>query len=262
LPGKVISIVELKYDASNFEFPDRIVAAIFSDIPGNSFDLANKGMCHTWLTNMKSKKIFSFMRLITSSTNIQQSNQIGEKSDNQIRVELHCYHYLCLSNVNKPLLIMQFTIIMVGKTSASYVTEGVELFTSRFRHYHPLRLIIIPDLKDRKNLTPDQIKAKEADAIKKSLPKMAVIVLLDEKGKEFRSLDFAALIQKQFKSGSKELAFIIGGAYGVSESVLKSANYKISLSKMTFTHQFIRLMITEQLYRAMTILKNEPYHNE
>jgi len=157
---------------------------------------------------------------------------------------------------------MQFTVILIGKTSTSYVQEGVELFSDRFRHYHPLKFITIPDLKDRKSMTSAQIKNKEAETILQHLPKSALIILLDEKGKEYRSLDFAAFIQKQLNTGCKELVFIIGGAYGVDESIDRKANFKISLSQMTFTHQFIRLMLTEQLYRAMTILKNEPYHNE
>jgi 23S rRNA (pseudouridine1915-N3)-methyltransferase len=157
---------------------------------------------------------------------------------------------------------MQFTVVMVGKTSIPFVKDGVDIFSKRFRHYHPLKLVTIPDIKDRKNLTPDQIKDKEADCIRLTLPKSATIVLLDEKGKEYRSIDFAAYLQKQFNSGNKEIVFIIGGAYGVSESITSLADHKISLSQMTFTHQFIRIILIEQLYRAMTILKNEPYHNE
>jgi 23S rRNA (pseudouridine1915-N3)-methyltransferase len=157
---------------------------------------------------------------------------------------------------------MQFTVIMIGKTNASFVQEGVDLFSDRFRHYHQLKFITIPDLKDRKNLSPNQIKEKEAELIIQNLPKSAIIIALDEKGKEFRSLDFAAFIQKQLNTGCKEIVIIIGGAYGIAEGIDKKADFKISLSQMTFTHQFIRLILVEQLYRAMTILKNEPYHNE
>jgi 23S rRNA (pseudouridine1915-N3)-methyltransferase len=157
---------------------------------------------------------------------------------------------------------MQFTVIMVGKTSIPFVIDGVDLFSKRFRHYHPIKLITIPDLKDRKSFSPDQTKEKETESIRQYLPKSALIVLLDEKGIEYRSMDFATFLQKQFNSGIKEIVFIIGGAYGVSESLSSFVNNKISLSQMTFTHQFIRLMLLEQLYRAMTILKNEPYHNE
>jgi len=151
---------------------------------------------------------------------------------------------------------------MIGKTSASYVLDGVELFSRRIRHYYPIKWVIIPDLKDRKNLSPDQVKEKEAEAILQILSKSGVFILLDEKGKEYRSLDFSAFLQKHLNMGYKDIVFVIGGAYGVSQSVMNLANYKISLSQMTFTHQFIRLMLVEQLYRAMTIIKNEPYHNE
>jgi 23S rRNA (pseudouridine1915-N3)-methyltransferase len=157
---------------------------------------------------------------------------------------------------------MHFTIVMIGKTSTSYISDGIELFSQRFRYYHPLTWVVIPDLKDRKNLSSDQIKQKEAEAILNKIPKSSLIIVLDEKGKEYRSVDFAAFLQKQLNSGGKEIVFIIGGAYGILESLLRNAEYRISLSQMTFTHQFIRLMLIEQLYRAMTILKNEPYHNE
>jgi 23S rRNA (pseudouridine1915-N3)-methyltransferase len=157
---------------------------------------------------------------------------------------------------------MQFTVIMIGKTNVSFVQEGVDLFSDRFRHYYQLKFITIPDLKERKNLSPNQIKEKEAELIIQNLPKSAIIIVLDEKGKEFRSLDFAAFIQKQLNTGCKEIVIIIGGAYGIAEAIENKANFKISLSQMTFTHQFIRLILVEQLYRAMTILKNEPYHNE
>lgn len=157
---------------------------------------------------------------------------------------------------------MQFTILMIGKTIAKHITEGVDIYQERFRHYHPVKLIVIPDIKDRKNLSAEQVKEKEAAAFIQSIPKSAVIILLDEKGTEFRSVEFAAFIQRQLNAGSKEVVFIIGGAYGVSQSIANLANFKVSLSQMTFTHQFIRLILMEQLYRAMTILKNEPYHNE
>ena len=151
---------------------------------------------------------------------------------------------------------------MIGKTTEAYVAEGVEHFTQRLKHYLPFKQVVIPDIRDRKNLSPQMLKDKEAEIILSQIPKSSFLVLLDERGKEFRSLDFAGFMQKQMNSGCKDLVFLIGGAYGVSDSIVKKADYTISLSQMTFTHQFIRLMIIEQLYRAMTILKNEPYHNE
>ncbi len=151
---------------------------------------------------------------------------------------------------------------MIGKTTEAYVAEGVEQFTQRLKHYLLFKQVIIPDIRDRKNLSPKMVKKKEAEIILSQIPKSSILILLDERGTEFRSLDFAGFLQKQMNSGCKELVFLIGGAYGVSESIYKKADYTISLSQMTYTHQFIRLMIAEQLYRAMTILKNEPYHNE
>ena len=157
---------------------------------------------------------------------------------------------------------MVITVIMVGKTSEAFVAEGVDLFVKRLKHYLPVNQVVIPDIRDRKNLSPNVIREKEAEAILAVLPKSSTFVLLDERGTEFRSVDFAGFLQKQMNSGNKELLFVIGGAYGVSQTLRKRADFVLSLSLMTFTHQFIRLMLAEQLYRAMTILKNEPYHNE
>ncbi len=157
---------------------------------------------------------------------------------------------------------MVVTVLMVGKTSEAFVAQGIEHFIKRLKHYLPVKIITLPDIRERKNLSPNMIRDKEAETINAAIPKPSTLVLLDEKGVEFRSLDFAGFMQKQMNSGSKELVFIIGGAYGVSESLQKKADFVLSLSRMTFTHQFIRLMLAEQLYRAMTILKNEPYHNE
>jgi 23S rRNA (pseudouridine1915-N3)-methyltransferase len=157
---------------------------------------------------------------------------------------------------------MLLTILMIGKTTDIFVTEGTEIFIERLKHYLSVKMIVIPDLKERKNLSPQQIKEKEAELMIQQIPKPSTLILLDEQGREFRSIEFSAFIQKQLNSGCKELVFLIGGAFGVADSIKKTANFSLSLSKMTFTHQFIRLMLAEQLYRAMSILKNEPYHNE
>lgn len=157
---------------------------------------------------------------------------------------------------------MNLTILMIGKTADSYLQTGIEVFTKRIQHYLNIRLNIIPDLKDRKNLSANQIKEKEASLLMKELLSANTIVLLDEQGTMFSSMEFSNFFQKQMNSGTKEMIFIIGGAYGVDESIKKKAHFVISLSKMTFTHQMIRLLLTEQIYRSMTILKNEQYHNE
>ena len=157
---------------------------------------------------------------------------------------------------------MNITLLMVGNTSEAFVQAGYEVFLKRLKHYIKLKEIIIPDIKDRKHLNPEQIKEKEAPLILDKLTSANYSVLLDEKGKEFSSLEFAGFLQKTMNTGARELFFVIGGAYGVAESVKQKTDLTVSLSRMTFTHQFIRLIFAEQLYRAMTILKNEPYHNE
>lgn len=157
---------------------------------------------------------------------------------------------------------MNITLLMIGNTSEAFVHEGYAVFMKRLKHYVKVKELIIPDIKDRKHLNAEQIKEKEAVLILEKLNTANYSVLLDERGKEFSSVEFSGFLQKTMNAGTRELFFIIGGAYGVSESVKQKADITVSLSRMTFTHQFIRLLFTEQLYRAMTILKNEPYHNE
>lgn len=157
---------------------------------------------------------------------------------------------------------MNITLLMIGNTSEAFVHEGYSVFMKRLKHYVKVKELIIPDIKDRKHLNSDQIKEKEAVLINEKLISANFAVLLDERGKEFSSVEFSGFLQKTMNAGTRELFFIIGGAYGVSESVKQKADLVVSLSRMTFTHQFIRLLFAEQLYRAMTILKNEPYHNE
>jgi len=156
---------------------------------------------------------------------------------------------------------MNFTLIMIGKTNEDFVRTGVKMYLDRLRHYIACKEIIIPDIKDRKNYSPEQIKTKEAALILDKIPDNAYTILLDESGTEYTSVGFSTLLQKHMNSGIKELVFIIGGAYGVDRSVSERAGSVLSLSKMTFTHLFVRLILAEQLYRSMTILKNEPYHN-
>ena len=157
---------------------------------------------------------------------------------------------------------MNITILMIGNTSEAFVKNGYEIFLSRLKHYVKVKEIIIPDLKDRKHLNSEQIKEKEAVLILEKIASANFTVLLDEHGKEFSSVEFAGFLQKTMNAGTREMFFVIGGAFGVAESVKQKADLTVSLSRMTFTHQLIRLLFAEQLYRAMTILKNEPYHNE
>ena len=157
---------------------------------------------------------------------------------------------------------MNITLLMIGNTSEAFVRDGYEIFLKRLRHYIKVKEVIIPDLKDRKHLNPEQVKEKEAALILEKLSASNFTVLLDERGKEFSSVEFAGFLQKTMNAGTREMFFVVGGAYGVAESIKQKADLVISLSRMTFTHQVIRLLFAEQLYRAMTILKNKHYHNE
>ncbi|GHT49368.1 ribosomal RNA large subunit methyltransferase H [Bacteroidia bacterium] len=157
---------------------------------------------------------------------------------------------------------MKIQLLLVGKTTQDFVERGVAEFCGRLKHYFPFEIQVIPDIKNTKNLSFEQQKEKEGELILKSLQPGDYVVLLDEHGKEFTSLDFAEYLERKTHTVPKNLVFIIGGPYGFSQKVQDIAQEKIALSKMTFSHQLIRLIFVEQLYRAMTILHNEPYHHE
>ncbi len=155
---------------------------------------------------------------------------------------------------------MKISLLVIGKTTDGRLVSLIDDYRQRLSHYVPFELVILPDIKNAKSLTQDQLKAAEGEAI---LAKVGTteVVLLDEHGAEYRSVDFASWLQKKMGSG-RDLTLVIGGAYGFSPAVYERANGKLSLSQMTFSHQMIRLMAIEQIYRAMTILRNEPYHHE
>jgi 23S rRNA (pseudouridine1915-N3)-methyltransferase len=157
---------------------------------------------------------------------------------------------------------MKITFLTVGKTEDAYLKEGIDKYVKRLKHYTKLELAEIPELKNTKALSPEQQKAKEAELILKKITPLDFVVLMDEKGSEYTSSQFAAYINKKGVTTSANLIFIIGGPYGFDPSVYQRANDKISLSRMTFSHQMVRLFFVEQLYRAYTILKGEPYHHE
>lgn len=157
---------------------------------------------------------------------------------------------------------MKIALIVVGKTDAAYLAEGIEVYRSRLVHYLPFEMQVIPDIKGAKNLSMNEQKVREGELIRKALTKDDYVVLLDEHGKEFTSLQFASYLEKKMHTVPKRLVFIIGGPYGFSDAVYSAASERISLSKMTLSHQMVRLVCVEQLYRAMTILNNEPYHHE
>ncbi|TFD98063.1 23S rRNA (pseudouridine(1915)-N(3))-methyltransferase RlmH [Dysgonomonas capnocytophagoides] len=157
---------------------------------------------------------------------------------------------------------MKISLLVIGKTDAGYFSQGIQEYENRLKHYLPFEMQVIPDIKNVKNLSEEQQKEKEGEFILKNLLAGDYLVLLDERGKDFSSLQFASYIEKKTHTISKRLIFVIGGPYGFSKAVYDKAAEKISLSKMTFSHQMIRLVFVEQLYRAMTILNNEPYHHE
>ena len=157
---------------------------------------------------------------------------------------------------------MKIQLWVVGKTTQDFVEQGLTEFCGRIKHYLPFEMQVIPDIKDTKSLSPEQVKEKEGEGILKAIRPGDYIVLLDEQGRNFTSLQFAEYLERKILTVPKSLVFIIGGAYGFSPKVHKAAQEKIALSKMTFSHQLVRLIFAEQLYRAMTILNHLPYHHE
>jgi 23S rRNA (pseudouridine1915-N3)-methyltransferase len=157
---------------------------------------------------------------------------------------------------------MKITFITVGKTEDAYLREGIEKYVKRLIHYTRLTVTEIDELKNTKALSPEQQKAKEAALILKKILPLDHVILLDEKGMELSSMQFAAYIDKKALGSVANLVFVVGGPYGFDTSVYERANDKLSLSAMTFSHQMVRLFFVEQLYRAFTIIKGEPYHNE
>ncbi len=156
---------------------------------------------------------------------------------------------------------MKITLLVVGKTTDAHIEALIQEYHKRLSHYVPFTLQVIPELKNTKALTSDQQKQAEGEVILRTVTSSTDLLLLDEHGKEFRSIEFADYMQKKMSSG-RDVMFVIGGPYGFSEAVYQRANGKISLSKMTFSHQMVRLFFVEQVYRAMTILRGEPYHHE
>lgn len=157
---------------------------------------------------------------------------------------------------------MTIDLIVVGKTDSKQVDALVETYTKRISFYNRFAITYLPDAKNTKNLTEAQQKRVEGEALLRQIGDGDHLVLLDERGAEFRSIEYAEWLQKRMNSGGRRLVFVIGGPYGFSEAVYARANERISLSKMTFSHQIIRAIFAEQLYRAFTIIRHEPYHHE
>ena len=156
---------------------------------------------------------------------------------------------------------MKTALILVGKTTDRHFQAGIEDYTERIGHYMPFEMVTIPELRNTKNLTEEQQKTAEGELILKQLQPQDTVVLLDEHGKELRSMEFARWLEQK-RNTTRRLVFVIGGPYGFSEAVYARANEQLSLSRMTFSHQMVRLVFTEQIYRACTIIRGEPYHHE
>lgn len=157
---------------------------------------------------------------------------------------------------------MEIQLLVIGKTSSTPLTQATQLYIDRLKHYVTFTLRVLPDVKNVKNMSEAQQKEAEGKAILAALQPQDMAVLLDERGREFSSMELSEYLASRMASGLKRLVFVVGGPYGFSPAVYERANAKMSLSRMTFPHEMVRLFFVEQIYRAMTILRHEPYHHE
>lgn len=157
---------------------------------------------------------------------------------------------------------MKILLLVIGKTDAAYIRAGIEEYEKRLSRYVPYEMKVLPDVKNSKNMSEALQKEKEGEMILGEFLGTDFVVLLDEKGKQYSSVGFSDFLAQKMLNGTKRLVFVVGGPYGFAEAVYQRANDKISLSKMTFSHQMVRMIFAEQLYRAMTIMRGEPYHHE
>lgn len=157
---------------------------------------------------------------------------------------------------------MKITLLTVGKTDKDWVKEGLDIYVSRLKHYIPFSVVEIPELKNVSALSKEQIKTREGELILKNVRPTDDVILMDERGKQYTSVELARVLQDKISYIGKDIVFVIGGAYGFSDDVYSRADSKISLSKMTFSHQMVRAIFAEQIYRAFTIMRGEPYHHE
>jgi 23S rRNA (pseudouridine1915-N3)-methyltransferase len=157
---------------------------------------------------------------------------------------------------------MKIAVLQTGKTTERYISEGVEIYMARLGKYCKSEIITIPDLRNTRNMPPEEQKAREGKQLLKALNRDDYLVLLDERGKEFTTQGFASWLKGRMLAANKRLVFAIGGSWGFSDEVKAAAGCALSLSKMTFTHQLVRLVFAEQLYRAFTVIRGEPYHHE
>ena len=157
---------------------------------------------------------------------------------------------------------MKILLLTVGNTDKSYMKEGIDDYVKRLSFYIPFETRVIPDLKNRSTLSVELQREKEGQLILNQIVSGDIVILLDERGTEFSSVEFSKWIEKKMIAGTRQLVFVIGGPYGFSKMVYQRSDFKISLSQLTFSHQMVRMIFVEQVYRAMTIIKNEPYHHE
>ncbi len=157
---------------------------------------------------------------------------------------------------------MEIELLTVGKTTIRFVIDGIEEYTRRLKHYIPYSIRTIPDIKNTSKMDQAKQKEEEGKKILEAVSNSDYVVLLDERGKQYSSVEFSAFIEKQMVAGRRKVIFVVGGPYGFSKTVYDRADSLLSLSKMTFNHEMVRLFFTEQIYRAMTIMRGEPYHHE
>ncbi len=157
---------------------------------------------------------------------------------------------------------MEIELLAVGKTTIRFVIDGIEEYTRRLKHYIPYSIRTIPDIKNTSKMDQAKQKEEEGKKILEAVSNSDYVVLLDERGKQYSSMEFSAFIEKQMVAGRRKVIFVVGGPYGFSKAVYDRADSLLSLSKMTFNHEMVRLFFTEQVYRAMTITRGEPYHHE
>lgn len=157
---------------------------------------------------------------------------------------------------------MKITLLQIGKMQSKIFAKAFDDYFARLKHYVPFECVELPDLKSSKSLTTEQQKVKEGEMLLAQFAPSDKVVLLDERGTEHTSREFAGWLEREMAGGARRLVFVVGGPYGFSEAVYARANGKISLSRMTLTHEMVRLFFIEQIYRAMTILRNEPYHHD
>lgn len=157
---------------------------------------------------------------------------------------------------------MKIQLLVIGKTATPYLVTGIEMYLDRLKHYIPFEIKVLPDVKNARKLSRDQIKQAEGELFLAQLQPGDNVILLDERGREMTSQELSQFIDRKMSTVSRNLTFIIGGAYGFSQAVYDRADGKLSLSKMTFNHEMVRLFFVEQVYRAMTILRGEPYHHD